>query len=115
MEKSTRDKEAILRKIKKIILDVAHRHGVEIDRIILFGSRARGDYKKDSDWDILVVTNEKLSRDVENELFSDIGWELVKKWIVPEIIIVDKETFNRYKNLTGFVYHWAEKEGVLIV
>jgi predicted nucleotidyltransferase len=39
-------------KIKNVIL------GIEPNAIvILFGSRARGDYRSDSDWDILVVTS----------------------------------------------------------
>ena len=46
-----KDKE-ILNEIKRVIMDVAKEMGVEIDKIILFGSRARGDYREDSDWDI---------------------------------------------------------------
>jgi len=32
------------------------------DRMILFGSQARGDAKPDSDWDLLVVLNKKGKR-----------------------------------------------------
>ncbi len=28
--------------------------------VILFGSRARGDYREDSDWDILVLTKKRF-------------------------------------------------------
>ncbi|MBW6536858.1 MAG: nucleotidyltransferase domain-containing protein [Mariniphaga sp.] len=40
---------------KKIVRRVS-----EIDpdaEVYLFGSRARGDFKKDSDWDLLILTN----------------------------------------------------------
>jgi len=40
--------------------------------------------------------------------------ELIKNGIIPEIIITDKGSFEKYKHLTGFVYYWAEKEGILI-
>jgi len=33
-----------------------------VGKIILFGSRARGDYKEDSDWDFLIIVNEELNR-----------------------------------------------------
>jgi len=49
-----------LKLIKEIILKTAKKHNIEIDKIILFGSRARGDYREDSDWDILIVTRKKL-------------------------------------------------------
>jgi predicted nucleotidyltransferase len=29
--------------------------------VILFGSRARGDYKKDSDWDFLILTDRNVN------------------------------------------------------
>lgn len=30
-------------------------------RVILFGSRARGDFRSDSDWDFLILTRKKAS------------------------------------------------------
>jgi uncharacterized protein len=42
--------------------------------IILYGSRARGDYRRDSDWDVLVLTdypvNLKKERDFRNNLYE---------------------------------------------
>ena len=106
--------EETLKKIRKVIVEIAKNHGIKIDKIILFGSRARGDHSKDSDWDILIVTEEELDWRVKGDFIAEIGWNLVNRNIVPEILVVDKETFEKYRNLTGFVYHWAEKEGTLI-
>ena len=80
----------------------------------MFGSRARGDFRGDSDWDILIVTKEKLDRKVEEKFWLEIEDMLVRSNIVPEIIIVDKETFEKYRHLPGFVYYWAEREGILL-
>ena len=38
----------------------------------MFGSRARGDYREDSDWDTLIVTKKKL----DNRLEDVFGWRL---------------------------------------
>ncbi len=106
--------EEALRKIKEVILSTAKKHGIEIDKIILFGSRARGDYTKESDWDILIVIKNIHSKNILDEFWLEIDRKLVDNGIIPEILIIGKETFEKYKNLTGFVYYWAEKEGILI-
>ena len=48
------------------------------DKVILFGSQARGDAREDSDWDLLVVLN-KEKKDFEDEdnysyPFTELGW-----------------------------------------
>ena len=50
------------------------------DRMILFGSQARGDARPDSDWDLLVLLNKKGKRnweDFDNYAypFTEIGWD----------------------------------------
>ncbi len=56
--------EERLKLIKEIILNVAKKYNIEVDKIILFGSRARGDYREDSDWDLLIVTKNRLNRKI---------------------------------------------------
>jgi len=107
--------EEELKLIKKIILDIAKKYGIEIDRIILFGSRARGDYRENSDWDILIVTKEKLDWKIRKKFLSEVRRTLVSKEMLVEIVVVDSRTFDEYKSLTGFVYYWAEREGVPII
>jgi len=103
-----------LKKIKEIILNVAKEMNIEIDKIILFGSRARGDNREDSDYDILIVTKEKLDRERELKFRSEITsqfFELIK--VDVELIIADKKTFEEYKT-PAYVYYYAEKEGKLL-
>lgn len=50
------DKEKVISLIKKNIREVDSRA-----EIILFGSRARGDEKKESNWDILILTDYPVS------------------------------------------------------
>jgi len=84
---------------------------VKIERIILFGSRARKERKKDSDWDLLIVTSQKLDPDSKINFWHDI----YKKLNIPaDIIIVSKETFEKFKESKGFIYSYALTEGVSI-
>lgn len=53
---------------KKHILSLIKKSIEQVDanaEIILFGSRARGDQRKDSDWDILILTDYPVSYRVE--------------------------------------------------
>jgi predicted nucleotidyltransferase len=37
-------------------------------KVILFGSRARGDYRSDSDWDFLIILPDKVSDTLEDRI-----------------------------------------------
>ena len=104
----------VLEKIKNVIYDVAGRYNIEIDRIILFGSRARGDHREDSDWDILIIVRDFYGKRVLDDFWLDVKRKLVGEGIISEILVVDREKYERYRHLTGFVYYWAEKEGILV-
>ncbi len=40
--------------------------------LILFGSRARGDYREDSDWDVLIITNKEADALLKRKIYEDI-------------------------------------------
>ena len=47
----------------------------EIDskaKVILFGSRARDDYRSDSDWDFLILTDLPVDRDLKNKISDSL-------------------------------------------
>lgn len=47
---------------------------IELARVEVFGSRARGDHTADSDLDVLVLVNEEVSPRVRR-IVSDCAWE----------------------------------------
>ena len=100
--------------IKRIVLDNAKKFNVNVEKIILFGSRARGDYREDSDWDLLIIIKEKVDSKILDEFWLSVKRELVNNGIIPEIIIVNASDFIKQKHLTGYIYYWAEKEGMIL-
>ena len=81
------------------------------DKIILFGSRARGDFNNDSDYDLLVLKeNVPHRRKMAQEIIRDMRGSCV-----PLEIIV--ETPNHYKELSAnqfMIYKTINEEGKVV-
>ncbi len=82
-------------------------------KIILFGSRARGDFNVNSDYDVLIVTPGNLSEKEKLNLKSSIRKSLIKALHKPVDVLlnIDSEALIK-KQLPGHVVQWAYKEGV---
>jgi predicted nucleotidyltransferase len=78
------------------------------DQIILFGSRARGAPRKDSDIDLLVVlpvTGSKRAKQVEMRVaLHDIR-------VPKDIIVATPEQVARQRDIVGTIIHPALREG----
>ena len=78
------------------------------DKIILFGSRARGDARRDSDADLLIVmpvSGSKRRKAVE------IGVALHDIRISKDLIVVTPEEFEWRKDTIGTIEYPAWREG----
>jgi len=82
--------------------------------VILFGSRARNDYTEDSDYDILIITNEELSIEKKREFKAKIRKALAKQKIPVDILIQSNNEIRIKKNITGHIVKQAINEGVEI-
>jgi uncharacterized protein len=52
---------------KKTIIEELEKYGFRAVKIILFGSRARGDFKEDSDWDFYVMIDKDSKFHIEKK------------------------------------------------
>jgi predicted nucleotidyltransferase len=52
-------------------------YGDRIERVVLFGSRARGDARKDSDYDVAVFLNDLTDRWPELNRLADLSTEIL--------------------------------------
>jgi len=82
-------------------------------KVILFGSRARGDAKKDSDWDLLILIDSQDIREKE-DLFRDkiYDLELETGEIISMFVYNNKDWTSRHK-ITP-LYKSIKKEGVVL-
>ncbi|CAI1493571.1 Nucleotidyltransferase [Thermococcus nautili] len=100
--------------IHNVILRISRELGLEVDEIILFGSRARGDFRGNSDWDVLVVLSEPVERKMELEAYKRMHRELLLKGIKADILFISRDELEKVKDDTGFIYYYALREGVKI-
>lgn len=98
--------------IKSEILFTLNQIQISVDRIILFGSRARGDSKSDSDWDFLIVLKKDVSREEKREIAHKIRKRLAELYIPCDVIVKSKEEAERRKSVIGSVIKSAMEEGM---
>ena len=81
------------------------------DKIILFGSRARGDARPDSDIDLLVLFSEvEDPRQRAVELYQS----LLDFPRPMDIVVSTTYRFERYRNVVNTVYWPASREGKVL-
>jgi len=86
---------------------------VSPDKIILFGSYARGDYTDKSDIDLLIIKkNLKNGREINNILYRAF---FDNKIDIPiDLISVDYNKYNELNNTIGYIYKTIKEEGKIL-
>lgn len=101
------ERDKILKKIKNEI-----QYDYPNVQIILYGSRARGDFRKYSDWDFLILIEETISDEQEMLIKDKIyDLELETGEVLCSIIHSKKEWENL--QITPF-YKNVDREGILL-
>ena len=99
---------------KRIITEEVEKVGYKVERIILFGSRARGDYQKGSDWDFFVLVDKNIFKEDMKIILRNIRRRMAINKISNDIIVKSKDIYNNQKNDTGFLSYYVNKDGVNI-
>jgi len=107
-------KEKSLSEIKAEILKCLKELGVEVEKIILFGSRARGDSSSSSDYDFLIITTQTFPIKEKMAIAQKLSQSLARLLISTDIIIKSRPEVERLKQEIGTVVREALKEGVEI-
>ena len=96
------------RQVKRIL-------GTKLTKVILYGSYARGDYKDNSDIDIMVLTtltDEEIDK-IETQVF-DLAFDFQMEYgIYISVIIKNEDHFNYWLGALPF-YDNVQKEGIVL-
>ena len=85
--------------------------GDRLVKIVVFGSRARGDFDAESDTDIAIIVRE-LSRELKYQILDTVA-EIEMKFIIPlSVIVFSENEFERLKKRERRIALDIEKEGI---
>jgi len=104
----------MLEKAIQVIREVLERHGVHPLRFYLFGSRARGDHRPDSDWDIYVVVDRELAHADRRLIVTEIKRALAPLRIPNDVVLKSAERFDALKDYPGSLVYDVVREGVAL-
>ena len=98
--------QTLLDKVVHRIVEVAHPQ-----KVILFGSAARGEMGPDSDLDFLVIVKGPVHQlHLEQEIYTRLPYVGVPV----DAIVVTEEAVQRYGNVVGTIIRPALKEGKVV-
>ena len=85
---------------------------IPYEQIILFGSQARGDSTKQSDFDLLIILKDVASMKEKICLSTRLRKYLASKMIDADVLVKDGEDINYLKYKPGSVVRNALLEGI---
>lgn len=80
-------------------------------KVLLFGSHARGDAGKRSDYDFLVIEPEVDDRFEE---MARLSWILGRMLIPADVVVVSEQYAQRWGAVKGTLVHQALREGRVV-
>ena len=84
-----------------------------VERVILFGSCAKGTIHEKSDIDLFVITKKEPTIDEEIYIMSECPPDYENEYYMQsDIIIRPNEQYEKYKNEIGMVQKYVELDGV---
>jgi len=105
------DREAI-ESVEQTILEAAEKNNVDLDTLVVFGSRVRDDYAGKSDVDLLIV-----SKDFREVQWNERPGPFYDEWDyeqlpTPEFICLTPEEFEEKKEEKLHIVREAVEQGV---
>ena len=102
------NKGQILNEIKQAVLSVDSQA-----EIVLFGSRARGDYKEESDWDVLILIEKEQGDWKHVRSIMDVVYDVeLKNHQIITPIIRNKKFWDDHR--VTLLFKEVEKDGIIL-
>jgi predicted nucleotidyltransferase len=97
--------------IASYVYSLGQDHGYELNDVIIYGSRGRGDYDAESDVDIIIVSPDFQGEDYYDRATDiDFSWD-IERYPIPDIIPLTLEEFEHRRTAEGDVVREADRDG----
>ena len=72
-----------------LISDFLKNRNIRVEKILVFGSYAAGDYRKDSDVDVAIISQDFEEKDIfqRADMLKGLEWSLAERFMLPFDII----------------------------
>lgn len=101
-------------KVKTVLKKLLKEKGLNINKIVMFGSFARGEQKEDSDIDIIIISSDFRDKGIFErvKLTTGIGRELVRKVKMPFDLLYYSD--EEWENKNFLIINEAKAYGEII-
>jgi uncharacterized protein len=96
--------------LPEVVTDVVR--AVAPERLVIFGSVARGDDHPESDLDLLVILR-SLDKPRRREVMRAVR-RAIEAPIPVDVMVTDVEEFEARRDVNGSPYYWPAREGEVI-
>ena len=103
-----------IREAVNLIKDFFKNRNIKVDKIIIFGSYSKGNYSKDSDIDIAIISQDFDGKDIfeKTEMLKGLKWLLVEDIALPFDII--PISLQEWKESSSLIVEFAKEGKVLL-
>lgn len=83
-----------------------------VERVILFGSRARGDHGQDSDWDLCVLLSDDIPAGVYTP--ASLWWAVRDLGLALQVVPMRKGVFENLRLDVNALAHDVARDGIVL-
>ena len=98
-----------IEKLKELILEV-----LEPQKIILFGSYAKGNYTEESDIDLMILIKSELNRVLKRNILYSLRKHLFNQNINVDFVLNTVEKFDAQSKYIGTIFHEVARDGIVL-
>ncbi len=108
------ERNVIDKEIKNVLCQLLKERGIRVNKIVIFGSFIKGRFKKNSDIDVIIVSQDFKNKDIFQrvKLATGIGRELVKRFKAPFDLLYYSDEEWEDKNF--LIINEAKRNGKVI-
>ena len=105
----------ILKTAKSIITEEVEKYGYKVESVYLLGSRARGDFNEDSDWDFFVVPDKEMEEQLKWDMYVKIRRRLaITNKTSNDIFIASTKKWKEKNHDVGYLDYYVLNEGTFL-